>query len=79
MLAGKSGTTNWPDPFVEAYLEKFHRHEKDAVREQLKARHPMGRLARPDEIAQMILYLCSPEAAFVTGSAMTIDGGLTAG
>ena len=39
----------------------------------------MGRLARPDEIAQMILYLCSPEAAFVTGSAMTIDGGLTAG
>ncbi len=38
-------------PFVEAYLEKFHRHEKDAVREQLKARHPMGRLARPDEIA----------------------------
>jgi NAD(P)-dependent dehydrogenase (short-subunit alcohol dehydrogenase family) len=66
-------------PFVEAYLEKFHRHEKDVVREQLKARHPMGRLARPEEIAQMILYLCSPEAAFVTGSAMTIDGGLTAG
>lgn len=66
-------------PFVEAYLEKFHRHEKDLVREQLKARHPMGRLARPDEIAQMIVYLCSPAAAFVTGSAMTIDGGLTAG
>jgi NAD(P)-dependent dehydrogenase (short-subunit alcohol dehydrogenase family) len=66
-------------PFVEAYLEKFHRHEKDAVREQLKARHPMGRLARPEEIAQMILYLCSPEAGFVTGSALTIDGGLTAG
>ena len=66
-------------PFVEAYLEKFHRHEKDVVREQLKARHPMGRLARPDEIAQMILYVCSPEAAFVTGSVLTIDGGMTAG
>lgn len=65
-------------PFVEAYLEKFHRHEKDAVREQLKARHPMNRLARPDEIAHMVLYLCSPEAEFVTGSIMTIDGGLTA-
>jgi 2-keto-3-deoxy-L-fuconate dehydrogenase len=65
-------------PFVEAYLEKFHRHEKDAVREQLKARHPMGRLARPDEIANMVLYLCSPEAEFVTGSILTIDGGLTA-
>ncbi len=66
-------------PFVEAYLEKFHRHEKDVVREQLKARHPMGRLARPDEIAQMIRYACSPEAAFVTGSILTIDGGMTAG
>jgi NAD(P)-dependent dehydrogenase (short-subunit alcohol dehydrogenase family) len=65
-------------PFVEAYLEKFHRHEKDAVREQLKARHPMNRLARPDEIANMVLYLCSPEAEFVTGSILTIDGGLTA-
>jgi len=65
-------------PFVEAYLEKFHKHEKDAVREQLKARHPMNRLARPDEIAHMIVYLSSPEAEFITGSIMTIDGGLTA-
>jgi NAD(P)-dependent dehydrogenase (short-subunit alcohol dehydrogenase family) len=65
-------------PFVEAYLEKFHKHEKDVVREQLKARHPMNRLARPDEIAHMIVYLSSPEAEFITGSIMTIDGGLTA-
>jgi NAD(P)-dependent dehydrogenase (short-subunit alcohol dehydrogenase family) len=66
-------------PFVEAYLEKFHKHEKDAVREQLKARHPMGRLAQPIEIAQAILYLSSSEAAFMTGAELTIDGGLTAG
>jgi 2-keto-3-deoxy-L-fuconate dehydrogenase len=65
-------------PFVEGFLEKFHSHEKDQVREQLKARHPIGRLGRPDEIAGMILYLCSPEAGFVTGSLMTIDGGWTA-
>jgi NAD(P)-dependent dehydrogenase (short-subunit alcohol dehydrogenase family) len=65
-------------PFVEAYLEKYHRHEKDAVREQLKARQPMNRLGQPQEIAHMILYLCSPEAAFVTGSILTIDGGMTA-
>jgi NAD(P)-dependent dehydrogenase (short-subunit alcohol dehydrogenase family) len=65
-------------PFVEAYLEKFHRHEKDVVREQLKARQPMGRLGQPDEIAHMVLYLCSREAAFVTGSVLTIDGGMTA-
>jgi NAD(P)-dependent dehydrogenase (short-subunit alcohol dehydrogenase family) len=65
-------------PFVEAYLEKYHRHEKDAVREQLKARQPIGRLGRPEEIAHMILYLCSAEAEFVTGSVLTIDGGWTA-
>jgi NAD(P)-dependent dehydrogenase (short-subunit alcohol dehydrogenase family) len=65
-------------PFVEAYLERFHKHEKDAVREQLKARQPMGRLGQPDEVAHMVVYLCSREAAFVTGSIFTIDGGLTA-
>jgi NAD(P)-dependent dehydrogenase (short-subunit alcohol dehydrogenase family) len=65
-------------PFVEAYLEKHHRHEKEAVRAQLRARQPVGRLGRPEEIASMILYLCSSEAEFVTGSVMTIDGGWTA-
>ncbi len=65
-------------PFVEAYLQKFHSHELDTARAALRARHPMGRLALPDEIAQSILYLCSREAAFVTGSVLTIDGGMTA-
>jgi len=65
-------------PFVEAYLEKFHKHEKDKIRVELAARQPIGRIGRPDEIAHLILYVCSTEAAFVTGSALTIDGGLTA-
>jgi 2-keto-3-deoxy-L-fuconate dehydrogenase len=66
-------------PFVEAYLEKYHRHEKEKVRAELNERQPVGRLGRPEEIAGMVLYLCSPEAAFVTGSVLTIDGGWTAG
>jgi 2-keto-3-deoxy-L-fuconate dehydrogenase len=66
-------------PFVEAYLEKYHRHEKEKVRAELNQRQPVGRLGRPEEIAGMVLYLCSPEAAFVTGSVLTIDGGWTAG
>ena len=66
-------------PFVQAYLEKFHSQEIETAREQLKARQPMGRMGAPDEIANAILYLCSREAAFVTGAAMIIDGGLTAG
>ena len=65
-------------PFVDGYLEKFHKHEKDKVRAELHARQPIGRMGRPDEVAHMALYLCSQEAEFVTGSVITIDGGWTA-
>jgi NAD(P)-dependent dehydrogenase (short-subunit alcohol dehydrogenase family) len=65
-------------PFVEGYLEKYHSHEKDKVRAELNQRQPVGRLGKPDEIAHLVLYLCSMEAAFVTGSVVTIDGGWTA-
>jgi meso-butanediol dehydrogenase / (S,S)-butanediol dehydrogenase / diacetyl reductase len=44
----------------------------------LRARQPMGRLGLPDEIADAVLYLASDQAAFVTGTAFVIDGGLTA-
>jgi len=65
-------------PFVEGYLEKYHKHEKEKVRAELNQRQPIGRLGKPDEIANLALYLCSSEAAFVTGSVIAIDGGWTA-
>lgn len=65
-------------PFVEAYLEKYHRHEKDRVREELNERQPLGRLGRPEEIAKLALYICSPAADFMNGSVVAIDGGWTA-
>lgn len=65
-------------PFVEGYLEKHHKHEKDKVRAELNQRQPIGRLGRPEEIANLALYLCSAEASFVNGSVMPIDGGWTA-
>lgn len=46
--------------------------------EALRARQPMGRLGTPDEIADAVAYLASDRAAFVTGSVLVIDGGLTA-
>ncbi|MCS7315218.1 MAG: SDR family oxidoreductase [Bryobacterales bacterium] len=65
-------------PFVEDYLERYHKHEKERVRAELRARQPMGRLGRPEEIACLALYLASDAADFVTGSVITIDGGWTA-
>jgi 2-keto-3-deoxy-L-fuconate dehydrogenase len=65
-------------PFVEGYLEKFHKHNKEEVRAELRARQPIGRLGRPEEVASMARYLASDEAAFITGSLFSIDGGWTA-
>jgi NAD(P)-dependent dehydrogenase (short-subunit alcohol dehydrogenase family) len=65
-------------PFVEAYLEKYHAHEKEKVRGELNQRQPIGRLGQPAEIAALAVYLASDEAGFVNGSVITIDGGWTA-
>ena len=42
------------------------------------ALHPIGRLGEPEEVADSVIWLCSDQASFVTGHAMTIDGGATA-
>jgi 2-keto-3-deoxy-L-fuconate dehydrogenase len=65
-------------PFVEGYLEKFHKDNKEETRAQLRARQPIGRLGKPEEVASMVRYLASDEAAFITGSVFSIDGGWTA-
>jgi NAD(P)-dependent dehydrogenase (short-subunit alcohol dehydrogenase family) len=65
-------------PLVEAYLEKYHKHEKERVRQELNQRQPIGRLGHPEEIANFVLYLSSKEADFINGSVLTIDGGWTA-
>ena len=51
---------------------------EDAVRRLFEEKHPLGRIATPDEIAEAVVYLVSDEAGFVTGSTLTIDGGITA-
>jgi NAD(P)-dependent dehydrogenase (short-subunit alcohol dehydrogenase family) len=65
-------------PFVEAYLEKYHKNEKEKVRAELNQRQPLGRLGRPEEIANLALYISSSAADFMSGSVVTIDGGWTA-
>ena len=50
--------------------------DPEAARRDFVARQPMGRLAEAHEIAKLVVYLASDEAAFVTGQAIAIDGGI---
>jgi len=44
-----------------------------------RALHPLGRMGRPEEVAEAVVWLCSDAASFVTGHALAVDGGLAAG
>lgn len=53
-------------------------HEDPAAERQLAALHPMNRMGTAAEVADAVVWLCSPGAAFVTGQALAVDGGLVA-
>jgi len=62
-------------PFVDGYLEKNYPDNRDEMFEKLSKVQPVGRMAKPEEIAKMALYLCGEEASYITGQAFNIDGG----
>lgn len=62
-------------PFVDGYLRKnYPGHEEEMFRTLSKSQ-PIGRMGEPDEVAALALFLCSDEAAFITGTDYPIDGG----
>jgi 2-keto-3-deoxy-L-fuconate dehydrogenase len=62
-------------PFVDGFLAKNYPGQEKEMYEKLSKTQPIGRMARPEEIASLILYLCSDEASFITGCDYPIDGG----
>jgi NAD(P)-dependent dehydrogenase (short-subunit alcohol dehydrogenase family) len=62
-------------PFVDGFLAKNYPGKEQEMFEKLSKSQPIGRMAKPEEIAHLILYLCSDEASFITGCDYPIDGG----
>ena len=62
-------------PFVDGFLAKNYPGKEAEMFEKLSQSQPIGRMGKPEEIANLILYLCSDEASFITGSDYPIDGG----
>lgn len=62
-------------PFVDGFLKANYPGKEAEMFEKLSKTQPIGRMARPIEIAHLALYLCSDEASFITGTDYPIDGG----
>lgn len=62
-------------PFVDNFLAKTYPGQEKEMYDKLSKTQPIGRMATPDEIAYLVLYLCSDEAGFITGCDYPIDGG----
>ncbi|WP_231490942.1 SDR family NAD(P)-dependent oxidoreductase [Pedobacter sp. Leaf170] len=64
-------------PFVDGFLQKNYPDNIDEMFEKLSKTQPIGRMAKPEEVGALALYLCSDEASFITGCDYPIDGGFT--
>ena len=66
------GTAFVETPMIDTLCEK-----NPKLRRRFEMCQPAGRMATPKEIANSVVYLCSDESSFITGTAFVIDGGLT--
>ncbi len=64
-------------PFVDGYLQKNYPGREQEMYDKLAQVQPIGRMAEPDEVASLAVFLCSDSSAYITGSDYAIDGGFT--
>ncbi|RNL75248.1 SDR family oxidoreductase [Sinomicrobium pectinilyticum] len=62
-------------PFVDGFLAKNYPGQEKEMYDKLSKTQPIGRMARPDEVAKLAYFLCSDDAAFTTGTDYPLDGG----
>jgi 2-keto-3-deoxy-L-fuconate dehydrogenase len=62
-------------PFVDGFISRNYPGQEAEIFDKLAKSQPIGRMGRPEEVAALALYLCSDEAAFITGCDYPIDGG----
>ena len=78
MYGGRGVRVNCVNPgYIETPMTEFMLSD-EARREDAVGLHPIGRLGRPEDVANAILFLASDDASFVTGVALPVDGGYTA-
>lgn len=64
-------------PFVDGFISKNYPGKEAEMFDRLSKTQPIGRMGKPEEVANLALYLCSDEASFITGCDYPIDGGFT--
>ncbi len=62
-------------PFVDGFISKSYPGKEEEMFEKLSKSQPIGRMGKPEEVADLVLYLCSDNAGFITGTNFPIDGG----
>jgi NAD(P)-dependent dehydrogenase (short-subunit alcohol dehydrogenase family) len=62
-------------PFVDAFLHQHYPGQEEVMYAKLSSAQPIGRMGSPEEVASLALFLCSRNAAFITGADIPLDGG----